>query len=81
MNWKKVSENGYQQYLRTRPVASTDSNKKVKDIPFQLCTIHPIFRELGETIEEQRQDIMDKMKQYRPHGVRNIFSINRQNLF
>ncbi|XP_045465742.1 ATP-dependent RNA helicase DDX54 [Harmonia axyridis] len=73
VNSRKVSENGYQQYLRTRPVASTESNKKVKYIPFRSCTIHPLFRSSGESIEEERQEIIDKMKHYRPHGT--IFEI------
>lgn len=65
---RKVTENAYQQYLRSRPAASSDSNKRIKDLPLATCSVHPLFRN-GENSEDGRDDLLDKMRTYRPHGV------------
>ncbi|KAL3283588.1 hypothetical protein HHI36_006726 [Cryptolaemus montrouzieri] len=72
-NLKTVSENGYQQYIRSRPAASIESNKRVKEIPFQTCSLHPLFKKLGEFAEE-RESVIDRMKSYRPSAT--IFELN-----
>ncbi|RZB58826.1 ATP-dependent RNA helicase DDX54 [Asbolus verrucosus] len=35
---RKVTENAYQQYSRSRPAASSDSNRRVKELPFNSCS-------------------------------------------
>ncbi|XP_056633508.1 ATP-dependent RNA helicase DDX54 [Diorhabda sublineata] len=74
---RKVSENGYQQYIRTRPNASSDSNRRVKELPLSSCWVHPIFKKIEENNEQEIENILDKMKNYRPQGT--IFEICGKN--
>nr|CAI5860206.1 unnamed protein product [Callosobruchus analis] len=74
---RKGSENGYLQYLKSRPGASSDSNRRIKEMPFSSCSVHPVLKSLGEKAEEIREDILDRMKNYRPHGT--IFEICGKN--
>lgn len=73
-----MAENGYQQYIRSRPAASADSNRRVKELPLSTCAVHSIFSKLGEIAEDERENLLDKMKNYRPQGVsvyiNNLFS-------
>ncbi|XP_018562547.1 ATP-dependent RNA helicase DDX54 [Anoplophora glabripennis] len=74
---RKVAENGYQQYIRSRPAASSDSNRRVKELPLSTCSIHSIFSKFGEIAEDERESLLDKMKNYRPQGT--IFEICGKN--
>lgn len=73
----KVCDNGYQQYVRSRPAASADSNRRVKTIPIVNAALHPMFREITGAVEETRENLIDRMKNYRPHGT--IFEICSKN--
>lgn len=76
VNMTKVIENAYQQYVRSRPAASSDSNKRIKDMPFGNCLVHTIFK--GHDNESsERDNLLNKMKDYRPHGT--IFEICGKN--
>lgn len=66
---KQVTENGYMKYIKSRPAASSDSNRRIKDLPFGSCAIHPIFKEVAEKSEVARENLLDQMKNYRPQGV------------
>ncbi|CAG9822479.1 unnamed protein product [Phaedon cochleariae] len=70
---KKVSENGYEQYLRSRPAASSDSNRRIKELPLSTCSIHHLFKGIQDKDEDVKEDLLDKMKSYRPQGT--IFEI------
>lgn len=70
---KKVASNGYEQYIRSRPNASADSNRRIKELPLSSCWVHPVFQHISEEIEEERENLLDKMKTYRPHGVSKLF--------
>lgn len=80
-----VCKNAYQQYCRSRPSASSDSNKRVKTLLINSAGIHPIFKDLAkEDSQLSRETLLDKMKEYRPQGV-SIFittsaSINQTNV-
>lgn len=66
----KVVENAYLQYNRCRPIASSDSNKRVKQINFNTCNVLSIFKTSGVyKSEEVKQDLLNRMKNYRPQGV------------
>lgn len=66
----KVCTNAYQQYCRSRPAASSDSNRRVKNLSLHSAGINPIFTNLkGITSELTRESLLDKMKNYRPQGV------------
>ncbi|XP_017783723.1 PREDICTED: ATP-dependent RNA helicase DDX54 [Nicrophorus vespilloides] len=71
---KQVATNGYMQYLRSRPNASTDSNKKVKEMSFGTCGIHPIFMTTVDGVAEtKKESLLEQMKAYRPRGT--IFEV------
>lgn len=73
---RKVAENAYMQYIRSRPAASSDSNRRIKEMPFGACAVHPIFGNVTEEdqmAEIDRESIIDQMKEYRPQGT--IFEI------
>lgn len=66
---RKVTENAYKQYIRSRPLASPDSNRRVKELSFNNCGIHPIFKTNTDDLIVQKEDLLTRMKSYRPHGV------------
>lgn len=72
----RTSVNAYKKYLSTRPPASADSNKRVKSINFVTLDFLDDFRSktaLSSTSVENKQiheDLLHKMKHYRPSGVR-----------
>lgn len=65
----KVCSNAYKQYIRSRPGASVESIKRVKDISLNSFAVHPMFPVQG-AIQPNASDILEKMKNYRPNGVR-----------
>ncbi|KAF2883077.1 hypothetical protein ILUMI_23090 [Ignelater luminosus] len=77
VSMRKVSENAYKQYVRSRPLASADSNRRIKELPFNNCGIHPVFKVKGEILEEERETFLGRMKDYRPQGT--IFEICGKN--
>ncbi|XP_058796763.1 ATP-dependent RNA helicase DDX54 isoform X2 [Phymastichus coffea] len=68
-NMQNVCNNAYQQYLRSRPQASTESNKRVKELDISVSGILPEFREFNDSATE----LITKMKNYRPKGT--VFEI------
>lgn len=64
-----MAQNGYQMYLKSRPAASSDSNRRIKELPLATCSVHPVFAEIGEEVELERENLLEQMKSYRPHGV------------
>ncbi|KAG5887596.1 hypothetical protein JTB14_025755 [Gonioctena quinquepunctata] len=72
-----VAERGYEQYIRSRPTASSDSNRRIKELPLSTCSIHCIFKGKSLEDEEERENILDRMKNYRPQGT--IFEICGKN--
>jgi ATP-dependent RNA helicase DDX54/DBP10 len=66
---KKVCANAYRQYIRSRPGASVESVKRVKNINHNSFTIHPVFP-VQDAIQSNASDILEKMRNYRPSGVR-----------
>lgn len=76
-----VIEHAYQQYNRCRPSASSDSNKRVKQMQFATCAVLPIFKtsEVYKS-EENKQDLLNRMKNYRPQGVSAVW-YNKKLLF
>ncbi|XP_076255680.1 ATP-dependent RNA helicase DDX54 isoform X2 [Rhynchophorus ferrugineus] len=77
VSMQKVTENAYKQYIRSRPAASADSNRRIKDLPMDLCTLHSVFKSLNDTALMERNMVLDKMKLYRPNGT--IFEICGKN--
>lgn len=65
----RVTENAYQQYVRSRPAASSDSNRRVKELNLSSCGVLSIFSSPDENAENEMESLIDRMKNYRPHGV------------
>lgn len=62
---QNVCNNAYQQYIRSRPAASTESNKRVKELNISVAGILPQFRDSSDAAAQ----LLLKMKSYRPRGV------------
>lgn len=62
---RKVCNNAYQQYVRSRQGASTESVKRIKELRINEAGILPQYSDISRTAAE----IISKMKNYRPQGV------------
>ena len=77
----RISNNAYKAYIQTRPAASVDSNKRVKNIRFTLLKPIVDFKD-GDFDEHKvedggvdyKQDLLAKMKQYKAKTT--IFELN-----
>lgn len=83
----RKANNGYKQYLRTRPAASASSNKLVKEWPVASLKVLDEFPEEEETsqrkkVEEDpnsewnKDNLLANIKKYRP--ATTIFELNPQ---
>ncbi|XP_011866116.1 PREDICTED: ATP-dependent RNA helicase DDX54 [Vollenhovia emeryi] len=68
-NMRKVCNNAYQQYIRSRPGASAESVKRIKELCINEAGILPQYADVSHTAA----DIISKMKNYRPQGT--VFEI------
>ncbi|XP_067005335.2 ATP-dependent RNA helicase DDX54 [Anabrus simplex] len=73
-NMSRVCNNAYKQYLRSRPGASVESVKRVKEINFSRLKPHSVFG-LEEVTNNDKYQILDQMKKYRPNGT--VFEIGQ----
>lgn len=62
---KRVCDNAYQQYVRSRPGASSESVKRVKKLHINEAGVIPQYSDISSTAA----DILSRMKNYRPQGV------------
>ncbi|CAG7816309.1 unnamed protein product [Allacma fusca] len=67
----KVARNGYAQYLKSRPSASSESNKRAKGIEFSKLPMHPMFDSSFQ--KDPMNDFIAQIHNYRPHST--IFEI------
>ncbi|KYQ50715.1 ATP-dependent RNA helicase DDX54 [Trachymyrmex zeteki] len=70
INMRKVCNNAYQQYIRSRPSASTESVKRIKELRINEAGILPQY---SDAFYINTADLISKMKNYRPQGT--IFEI------
>ncbi|XP_072352246.1 ATP-dependent RNA helicase DDX54 [Scyliorhinus torazame] len=73
-NLKRVSENAYTQYLKSRPNPSPESVKRVRDMDFSTLAVHPLFGISIEDTEFQRLKIINSIKNYKAKST--IFEVN-----
>lgn len=67
---KTVVENGYAKYIKSRPAASSDSCKRIKEMSFNTLAVHSMFK--GSNKDSNEKEVMlTQMKSYRPQGVSN----------
>jgi len=73
----QIKDNGYKQYLKSRPGASVESVKRARALKGVDFGPHPLLasssKGSGEDLEEKRQSIIDQMKNFRPNST--IFEI------
>lgn len=62
---QNVCNNAYDKYVKSRPAASSESNKRIKEIDISNAGILPEFRNSNDAVG----DLLSKMKNYRPKGV------------
>ena len=71
-NLKTVVENAYKKYLKLRPLASVESNKRVKELPFESVGIHEKFSAGVKKYENESnvelETFLTQMKSFRPQG-------------
>nr|XP_023017464.1 ATP-dependent RNA helicase DDX54 [Leptinotarsa decemlineata] len=77
VNLRAIADRGYEQYLRSRPTASSDSNRRIKELPLSNCSVHSVFKKNNSGLEDDRENLLDRMKNYRPQGT--IFEICGKN--
>lgn len=70
LNMQKVCNNAYQQYIRSRPGASAESVKRIKELRINEAGVLP---EYSDTALHTAVDMISRMKNYRPQGT--IFEI------
>ncbi|KAL1464237.1 hypothetical protein WDU94_003903 [Cyamophila willieti] len=78
MNWveldadmegvQRTCANAYKKYIKSRPGASVESVKKVKDLDVAIMQVHPLFRMIGNA-EEEKYSLLSKMSEYRPSST------------
>ncbi|XP_053340730.1 ATP-dependent RNA helicase DDX54 [Clarias gariepinus] len=76
-NLKRVSENAYKQYLKSRPNPSPESIKRVKNTDLSSIAVHPLLGSGLEKMELDRLQIVDSIKAYKAKST--IFEINSNN--
>ncbi|XP_051168138.1 ATP-dependent RNA helicase DDX54 [Leptopilina boulardi] len=77
-NMENVCKNAYQQYLRSRPAASTESVKRVKNLHIIEAGISPEFCDIKtRDAENSLANILSRMKNYRPPGT--VFEVCSRN--
>lgn len=82
-NIYRVSNNAYKAYIQTRPAASVESNKKIKNVKFSSIRVLDDFKTVTDRLSEAageinaedfKADLLDQMKQYKAKTT--IFELN-----
>ncbi|XP_038137953.1 ATP-dependent RNA helicase DDX54 [Cyprinodon tularosa] len=73
-NLHRVSENAYKQYLKSRPIASAESIRRVKTTDLSSMAVHPLLGLGLEKNELERLQLVDAIKGYKSKST--IFEIN-----
>ncbi|XP_072529562.1 ATP-dependent RNA helicase DDX54 [Salminus brasiliensis] len=76
-NLRRVSENAYMQYLKSRPNPSPESIKRVKTSDLSSIAVHPLLGSGLEKMELERLQMVDSIKTYKSKST--IFEINSNN--
>ncbi|XP_026988774.1 ATP-dependent RNA helicase DDX54 [Tachysurus fulvidraco] len=76
-NLKRISENAYKQYLKSRPNPSPESIKRVKNTDLSSIAVHPLLGSGLEEMELERLQMVDSIKAYKSKST--IFEINSNN--
>jgi ATP-dependent RNA helicase DDX54/DBP10 len=75
-NLYRISNNAYKAYIQTRPAASVESNKKIKNVKFNNLKILDEFKESrrNDDAEHVKLELLNQMKVYKAKTT--IFELN-----
>nr|XP_015221580.1 PREDICTED: ATP-dependent RNA helicase DDX54 [Lepisosteus oculatus] len=73
-NLRRVAENAYKQYLRSRPSPSAESIKRAKGVDLSSLAVHPLLGSALGGEELDRLKMVDGVKNYKSKAT--IFEIN-----
>lgn len=62
---QKTCNNAYKKYIKSRPGASVESVKKIKELELATMQLHPLFRNIGSA-EQEKFGLLSRMSEYRP---------------
>ncbi|XP_054002117.1 ATP-dependent RNA helicase DDX54 [Hylaeus anthracinus] len=68
-NMEQVCDNAYKQYVRSRPAASSESIKRVKELHISKAGVIPEYSD----VSSNTKNLLSKIMSYRPQGT--IFEI------
>lgn len=70
---KRVADNGYKQYIKSRAIAAPESIKRSKELPATL-PVHNMFADHMTLVCTEKLDLLNKLKSYKPSNT--IFEIH-----
>ena len=62
---EKVCDNAYKQYIRSRPAASSESIKRIKDLHISEAGVMPEY----SNVSSSTTNLLSKIVNYKPQGV------------
>lgn len=68
---EQVCDNAYKQYIKSRPAASSESIKRVKELHISEAGLIPEYSD----ISSNTRNLLSKITSYRPQGVRILFKL------
>jgi len=75
---KKVTQNAYKLYYKTRAKASSESYIHAKELVEKFAGIHPILSNVVDKDEIERAKIVNSLTSFRPHET--IFEVGKRGL-
>jgi len=75
---KKVTQNAYKLYYKTRAKASSESYIHAKELTEKFAGIHPILSNVIDKDEIERAKIVNSLTSFRPHET--IFEVGKRGL-
>jgi len=75
---KKVTQNAYKLYYKTRAKASSESYIHAKELVEKFAGIHPILSSVIDKDEIERAKIVNSLTSFRPHET--IFEVGKRGL-
>ncbi|OUM70167.1 hypothetical protein PIROE2DRAFT_37661 [Piromyces sp. E2] len=75
---KKVTQNAYKLYYKTRAKASSESYIHAKELTEKFAGIHPILSNVVDKDEIERAKIVNSLTSFRPHET--IFEVGKRGL-
>ncbi|KAL0965470.1 hypothetical protein UPYG_G00281710 [Umbra pygmaea] len=73
-NLRRIADNAYKQYIKSRPMPSPESIKRVKNTELPSMAVHPLLGSGLEKVELERLQMVDCIKGYKARAT--IFEIN-----